>query len=44
MMGQETRNKLTDYWKGSGVKEKRRFPIANKYYTPGMDRPYSEKA
>jgi len=27
MMGQETRNKLTDYWKDSGVKEKDEFAI-----------------
>lgn len=27
MMGQETRNKLTDYWKESGVKEKDEFAI-----------------
>jgi len=27
MMGQETRNKLTDYWKQSGIKEKDEFAI-----------------
>ncbi len=27
MMGQETRNKLTDYWKDHGVKEKNEFAI-----------------
>jgi len=27
MMGQETRNKLTDYWKGHGVKEKDEYAI-----------------
>lgn len=27
MMGQETRNKLTDYWKESGVEEKKDFAI-----------------
>ncbi len=27
MTGQETRNKLTDYWKGSGVKEKDEFAL-----------------
>ncbi|MGO4818531.1 BRO-N domain-containing protein [Flavobacterium sp. W22_SRS_FP1] len=27
MMGQETRNKLTDYWKESGVQEKKDFAI-----------------
>ena len=27
MMGQETRNKLTDYWAGSGVEEKKDFAI-----------------
>ncbi|MFA7319224.1 MAG: BRO family protein [Parcubacteria group bacterium] len=27
MMGQETRNKLTDYWSGHGVKEKDEFAI-----------------
>lgn len=25
MSGQETRNKLTDYWKGAGVKERQEF-------------------
>jgi hypothetical protein len=27
MMGQETRNKLTDYWKGAGVKEGQEYAI-----------------
>lgn len=27
MMGQETRNKLTDYWKESGIEEKKEFAI-----------------
>ncbi|WP_163407946.1 BRO-N domain-containing protein [Flavobacterium ajazii] len=27
MMGQETRNKLTDYWKESGIQEKKEFAI-----------------
>lgn len=27
MMGQETRNKLTDYWKGNGIKERDEFAI-----------------
>ena len=27
MMGQETRNKLTDYWKESGIEEKKDFAI-----------------
>jgi hypothetical protein len=27
MMGQETRNKLTDYWKENGIKEKQEFAI-----------------
>ncbi len=27
MMGQETRNKLTDYWKGSGVQEGKEYAI-----------------
>ncbi|MDO8668238.1 MAG: BRO family protein [bacterium] len=27
MMGQETRNKLTDYWSGNGIKEKAEFAI-----------------
>ena len=27
MMGQETRNKLTDYWKGHDIKRRRRIAI-----------------
>jgi hypothetical protein len=27
MMGQETRNKLTDYWKSHGVKEGNEFAV-----------------
>ncbi|WP_395064481.1 hypothetical protein [Flavobacterium sp.] len=27
MMGQETRNKLTDYWKDAGIEEKKDFAL-----------------
>ena len=37
MTGQETRNKLTDYWKESGVSEKDVFAfLANTYIRSGL--------
>jgi len=38
MTGQETRNKLTDYWKESGVEKPNEFAFAHQYYSSGVDR------
>lgn len=44
MMGQETRNKLTDYWSESGVKKGEEFAILTKYYSSRMERLVSKRA
>lgn len=37
MMGQETRNKLTDYWKENGIEQPSEFAILTNCYPSGMD-------
>ena len=38
MMGQETRNKLTDYWKDHEIKEGEEFAILTNVIQQGMGR------
>jgi DNA-damage-inducible protein D len=38
MTGQETRNKLTDYWQGKRGKKRRRICGVNQHHSPRMDR------
>ena len=38
MMGKETRNKLTDYWKDHEINKRRRIRNSDQYHPSGMDR------
>jgi prophage antirepressor-like protein len=44
MMGQETRNKLTDYWKDHEIKGEDEFAIPDQYHSSGMERGVGQKA
>ena len=43
MMGQETRNKLTDYWKDHEITKEEEYAILHQYHSSGMDRCIGQK-